>query len=71
MANTEKKSVKTQILEHLQSGGEITPLIALNRFNCLSLPARIFELRREGYAIQSELIETKSGKHVARYWINK
>lgn len=74
MANTngnQGASMKRQILAYLQSGGELTPLKALKMFNCLSLPARVYELRREGYSISSQLIETETKKHVAKYWLNK
>lgn len=65
------ESMKRQILTYLQGGGELTALKALKMFNCLSLNARVYELRREGYAISSQLIETETKKHVAKYWLNK
>lgn len=58
---------RDQILEHLKSGKTITPLEALNQYGCLRLGARIWDLRRAGFSIGSEMIETVSGKRVARY----
>ena len=46
-----KKSHKSLILEHLQSGRTLTPLAALNLFGCFRLGARIWDLRKAGYKI--------------------
>ena len=70
MAN-EKESMKKQIFEYLQNGGALTPLKALKMFKCLSLHARIFDLRREGVPIQTTLILTETKKRVAEYRIIK
>ena len=51
---------KEAILRHLQSGRSITPLGAWNLYRCYRLSARIWELRNEGYKIQSETV--KQGK---------
>ena len=58
-----------QILNHLKSGHSITPIDALNLFGCFRLGARVFELKRSGHNIHSELCELDNGKHVARYWM--
>jgi hypothetical protein len=55
------------ILEHLQKGHTLTPLDAVKLFNCMRLGARIWDLRRSGYNIQTDIITTRSGKHIARY----
>ena len=55
-----------QILDHLRAGNKITPLEALHRFGCLRLGARIYDLRRDGHAIEAENIAV-NGKWVARY----
>ena len=60
-----------QILKHLKSGKSLTPLEALRKFNCLRLGARVYDLHKEGHRIDSELVETKSGKHVVQYTIGK
>lgn len=50
----EKKSQKSEILNHLIKYGTITKLEAIEKFGCLHLGARIHEFRREGYVIDSE-----------------
>ena len=66
-----RKSQFKMILEALKRGEKITPLDALGRFGCFSLPARIFEMKRAGYRIKTEMIEIKSGKKIARYQLEK
>ena len=57
-----------QILNYLQAGNVLTPLEALRKFNCLRLGARIYDLRQQGYVINSLMIkDDKSGKRYARY----
>lgn len=55
-----------QIREHLESGKPITPIDALNEYGCFRLGARIYDLRREGMAIEREMI-TRRGKSYASY----
>ena len=57
---------KKQILEYLKEGNKLTPILALKRFGCFRLSARIYELRREGYPIKSNLVK-KGKKHVSCY----
>lgn len=55
-----------EILAFMQAGNPITPLEALSQFACLRLAAIIYDLKKAGYAIKSEMIEVGK-KHVARY----
>lgn len=55
------------ILAHLQSGKTITPLEALEEFQCFRLGARIHELKQDGHKIVSERHTTPSGKNVSCY----
>jgi hypothetical protein len=64
-------SQSQEILEFLQDGNYLTSLEALERFKCFRLASRISDLRRLGIEIQSEFIETPSGKLVKRYWIGE
>lgn len=66
-ARSSRASHKALILQHLQSGKSITPLEALQLFNCLSLHQRVAELRQEGYRIRTTMITVPSGKRVASY----
>jgi Helix-turn-helix domain len=60
-------SQSSRILAHLQAGHTLTPIEALNRFNCFSLSQRITELRRRGYQIITTMVDVPSGKRVAEY----
>ena len=55
------------ILDWLRQGNRIDPMVALVKFNCLRLAARIYDLREDGHEIITRPIETKSGKTVAQY----
>jgi hypothetical protein len=58
---------RTLVLQHLQRGGTLTALQALDLYGIGRLAARIEELRRAGHEIVSEMVETDTGKKVARY----
>ena len=61
-------SQSEQILKYLQAGNALTPLEAMHKFNCLRLGARIYDLRQQGYVINSLMIKDDiSGKRYARY----
>lgn len=53
---------KTIILRHLQEHGSITPMDAVRHYGIMRLGARIFDLRQEGYPI-----ETVLAYHVNRF----
>lgn len=71
MTDPTKKSQKDLILAHIEKYGSITPLEAQQYYSCMRLGARIWDLRRDGYDIVSELVEvpTRNGGKavVARY----
>ena len=50
----------------LESGEAITPIGALSAYGCFRLGARIYDLRRAGLAIETELVQRKE-KRFARY----
>jgi len=57
-----------QILAHLKAGKSITPLLALRKFDCLRLGARIWDLRQDGHPIiKQTAYDRKSKKHFASY----
>jgi hypothetical protein len=59
---------RQRILALLKRGKSITPLDAIRQFQCLRLGARIFDLRQQGFAIESETVhDRKSGKTFASY----
>lgn len=47
----------TQILEHLKNYGSITPKEALDRYGCMRLGARIYDLRQMGVEISKTMEE--------------
>lgn len=67
IAAAEKSSQKLKILEYLKEGGELTALKALKMFGCLRLGARIWDIKKMGYEIQREWMETDDGARVAVY----
>lgn len=50
---------KAACLDYLQKYGSITPLEALTAFRSFRLAALIWELRKEGYIIKTELNKDK------------
>lgn len=54
------------ILNHLENIGPLTPLDALRHYGCFRLSARIYDLRQQGYEIESKRI-TKRKKTIAQY----
>jgi len=63
-------TTKTQyqdILEYMRFGHSITPLEALDRFGCLRLGARIYEMKLNGIKIKRQMIKVGNNKRVARY----
>ena len=64
---SERQSQSEKILAHLQAGKTLTPMDALRLFGCFRLGGRVFDLRKQGHPIKSELVEVGGGKRVARY----
>ena len=56
------------IANYLKKGKAITPIQALNKFNCFRLAARISDLRNDGMKIITKIV-TKEGKSYASYSI--
>ncbi|WP_294966512.1 helix-turn-helix domain-containing protein [uncultured Gilliamella sp.] len=54
------------ILIHLQSGKTINPLQALNLYGCFRLGARIYDLKKAGFDIDSRLVH-ENGVQYAEY----
>ena len=50
-------SQTAKILDHLKAGHPITGLVALEKFGCFRLAARIRELRKAGYRIESSPVK--------------
>ena len=67
------ESQNKNILKYLQSGKTLTPLEALKQFGCFRLGARIFNLKKAGHPIKTEIIEIQTSlfekKRVAKYYL--
>ena len=66
------KSQNEMILKYLQTHKTgITPLQALQKFGCLRLSGRIYDLRDQGYNILTNMVDVKTSdgdvKTVAQY----
>lgn len=66
------KAQNQAIREYLEAGHSITPLEALNKFNCLRLGARIADLKKQGLNIATAIIkDPRTGKRYANYSLVK
>ena len=64
MTDSQTKKIK----KHLEDGKTITAIEALNDYNCLRLPARIYDLKQQGMNIQRENVRRgRDNKLVAEY----
>ena len=68
---TRTTSQNAMILNFLKSGGSLTPIEALEKFSCFRLAARMNDLRKKGYVIQTEILKDDNGKSYASYSIPK
>ena len=68
---TRTTSQNAMILNFLKSGGSLTPIEALQKFQCFRLAARIDNLRNQGYVIETEILKDDNGKSYASYSIPK
>lgn len=60
-----------QIRKYLEAGNTLTPLEALNLFGCFRLATRIFELKKQGLNILTDIVEdAATGKRYAKYRLN-
>ena len=65
-----KKTQCDQIRRHLESGMSITPLDAIHAYGSFRLGARIYDLKREGMPIKTQIVEN-NGKRFAKYFLPK
>lgn len=60
-------TLQGKLLRALQRGERLTPISALQGYQCFSLSQRMGELKRAGWPIISEMVKMPSGKRVAEY----
>ncbi len=68
---SEHASQNIQILQHLRRGRALSAIIALHLFNCFRLGARIWDLRKAGHSITTRMVETRDGKRIAAYRLER
>jgi hypothetical protein len=62
------ESQRAKILAYLQKGYSVTPISALEKFQCFRLGARIWDLKDKGHQIQTDMVDDKkTGKRYASY----
>ena len=66
MENTSSQT--KAIKKHLENGNSITAFDALQRFGCLRLSGRIYDLRRNGVAVKSRTVKVNQ-KRVSEYYL--
>ena len=59
---TQTQAIRAHLLKH----NSITPLEALRKYRCFRLAARINDLKRSGFSVQSVMVERK-GTRFAKY----
>ena len=64
------ESQEKQIRDYLLTGKSLTSLQALHLFGCLRLSARIYDLIKQGFLIDSKIIEVNK-KKVSQYKITE
>ena len=57
-----------KIRHYLESGGRLTPIDALNKFNCFRLAAVVFNLREDGVPVKTKTIKDGQ-KSYAEYYL--
>jgi hypothetical protein len=67
----DRASQSDLILAALERGHAITPLFALGAWGCFRLAARIADLRRLGYDIETKNVRGGNGKHFAEYRLRR
>ena len=67
MEKAKKQTKQEKVLIHLERHGSITPLEALNLYGSFRLGALIFNLRKEGHDITTNIVPKKG---YAKYTYN-
>ena len=63
-----KRTQEARIFDYLIEGNTLTPLEALEKFGCLRLGARIFDLRKKGFNVQMRLVRNDN-QNFAQHFI--
>ncbi len=66
----DRASQSQRILDFMLAGNRIDPMTALTMFGCFRLGGRIYDLKKLGHPVQSELVK-RNGKKFSEYWIDR
>lgn len=55
------------ILAYLKAGHSLTKLESIQRFDCMNLAGRCWDLKQAGHDIRSKMIDLPNGKRIACY----
>lgn len=61
------KTKRAKILAYLQSGRPLTPMQAITWWKATRLADDVYQLKKKGYVIYTEMVKGKSGGKYARY----
>jgi len=61
------KSQKTMILDLLQNGVKVTPMLALNSCGCFRLAAVIHSIKADGHKVSMQRVKSHTGNKYAEY----
>lgn len=64
-------SQKQQVLNHLETVGELSPLDAFNLFGTMRLSAIIFALKKEGVEIDTRYVQNSNTRGYAVYSLKR
>lgn len=67
MVELSLKPQARRIIRHLQRGKSITPLEALGVYGVFRLAAVIYDIKKAGFAVHTDLHTDTNGKRYARY----
>lgn len=57
-----------RIMRHLQDVGEITPMEAIRDYGIMRLGARVWDLKRQGYPIETQIATGKNRYGETTHW---
>lgn len=55
-----KLNQKQKVLRHLKEVGSINPLMALKEYSIMRLAAVVYDLKDEGYSIETDIVKSKN-----------
>lgn len=55
-----KLNQKQKVLRHLKEVGSINPLMALKEYSIMRLAAVVYDLKDEGYNIETDIVKSKN-----------